>query len=112
MPQRRTSPDVQAEERKQKAITRGGDSRRSTAYVGASGEDGKAAHGLVSRLSLMTAAGYIVGSDRRHCDRQCSQGEEQCNEIPAHWANLQLNHPDEKGERASVESPLRCLVKQ
>lgn len=49
MRRRRASPEAQAEERKQKAMERGGDSRSSTVYVDPT-QGGKARHGHVDRL--------------------------------------------------------------
>lgn len=65
MQRRRASPEAQAEERTQKAIKRGGDSRTSTVYVDPA-QGGKARHGHVDRLSYNY--GHAEGGKPRRGD--------------------------------------------
>jgi len=65
MRRRRTSPEAQAEERKHKAIERGGDTRPSTVYVDPT-VGGKARHGHVDRLSFNY--GHAEGGKARRGD--------------------------------------------
>src|SRR5256885_4445868 len=87
MRRKRANPDALAEERKQKAVKRGGDRRASTEFIGTSGEDGKAAHGLVSRLSYNY--GNAEGGKARRGDLQS--------------VRVRRQHRDRDGRRGDFE---------